>query len=59
MAVDNWTKEEFLQCISDLHKDAYGFRREFSYYNEMTREELLDEWKHLEKIAIDNFWDRG
>ena len=54
--VDKWTKEQFLQCISDLHKDAYGFRDRSINYNEMTREELLAEWKRLEKIAINEFW---
>ena len=54
--VDTWTKEQFLQCISDLHKEAYGFRDRNVNYFEWTREELLAEWKRLEVIARDEFW---
>ena len=24
--IDTWTKEQFLQCISDLYKEAFGVR---------------------------------
>ena len=54
--IDTWTKEQFLQCISDLYKDAFGVRPRGINYNEWTRDELHAEWKRLEKIAIDEFW---
>ena len=24
--IDTWTKEQFLQCMSDLYKEAFGVR---------------------------------
>jgi hypothetical protein len=54
--IETWTKEQFLQCISDLHKDAYGVRPRGINYHEWSVEELRTEWKRLEKIAIDEFW---
>ena len=53
--VDNWTKEQFLQCISDLYKEAFGVRPRGINYFEWSVEELRTEWKRLEEIAIDEF----
>ena len=54
--INTWTKEQFLQCISDLYKDEYGVRPRGINYHEWSVEELRTEWKRLEKIAIDEFW---
>ena len=54
--IDTWTKEQFLQCMSDLYKDAFGVRPRGINYSEWSLEELKTEWKRLEKIAIDEFW---
>ena len=35
--IDTWTKKQFLQCISDLHKDAYGYRDRSVNYFDWTR----------------------
>jgi len=47
-------KEQLLQCISDTHKDAYGFRPR-GQYNEFTVEELRSELDHLGKVAQDTY----
>jgi len=54
--IDTWTKEQFLQCISDLYKEAFGVRPRGINYSEWSVEELRTEWKRLEKLAIDEFW---
>jgi hypothetical protein len=54
--IDTWSKKEFLQCISDLYKEAFGVRPRGVNYSEWSVEELRTEWKRLEKIAIDEFW---
>jgi hypothetical protein len=54
--IDTWTKEQFLMCISDLHKEVNGYRDRSVNYFEWTVEELRAEWKRLETISIDEFW---
>jgi len=49
--IETWTKEQFLQCISDLYKDVYGIRPRGINYHEWSVEELRTEWKKLEKIS--------
>ena len=43
-------KQELLSMISDIHKDAYGFRPR-GRYNECTVEELIKEIDYLSKEA--------
>lgn len=47
MAQHDLNRDEMLQTISDLHKDAYGFRPRGMKYNEMTTDELSVEFSHL------------
>ncbi len=49
--IETWTKNQFLQCISDLYKDVYGVRPRGINYHEWSVEELRTEWKKLEKIS--------
>jgi hypothetical protein len=54
--IDNWSKKEFLQCISDLYKDVFGVRPHGINYSEWSVEELRTEWKRLDKISIDDIY---
>lgn len=47
MANHDCNRNEMLQTISDLHKDAYGFRPRGMRYNEMTTDELSAEFSRL------------
>ena len=54
--IETWTKKEFLQCMSDLYKEAYGIRPRGVDYESWSLQELKDEWKRLEVIAREEFW---
>jgi len=48
--INSWTKEQFLQVMSDVYKDAYGVRPRNMNYHNWTVEELKQEFLKLEKI---------
>ena len=57
--IDTWTKEQFLQVMSDTHKTAFGIRPHNTNYNDWSIEELKSEFLTLHQIIADNEqWER-
>ena len=48
--INSWTKDQFLQVMSDVYKDAHGVRPHGKNYHEWTIEELKEEFLRLIKI---------
>lgn len=52
--IDSWSKEEFLQVMSDVYKETFGVRPRGINYSEWSLEELKEEFQTLIKIQIAN-----
>jgi hypothetical protein len=52
--IDTWTKEQFLQVMSDAYKEAHGIRPRGVNYEEWSIEELKMEFLTLSQISADN-----
>ena len=51
--IDSWSKEQFLQVMSDVYKEIHGKDRGINY-EEWSTEELKMEFLTLSQISIDN-----
>ena len=47
--IDSWTKEEFLEVMSDVYKDTFGVRPRGINYSEWSLEKLKEEFQNLLK----------
>ena len=52
--IDSWSKEQFLQVMSDVYKEFHGVRPRGINYEEWSTEELKMEFLTLSQISIDN-----
>ena len=52
--IDSWSKEEYLQVMSDTHKTAFGIRPHNTNYNKWSIEDLKNEFLMLHQIIADN-----